>query len=136
MLEYRDIFYDPSPDIQYLLGIYSNITIFFRIGGNSFAAMIKTACKVVGFVGDGTDDFQIGGGGIQHYKGVVGGVGVAFVYGFSKSGEAAVGVERIRFADVDGGIFGVCRAFRHKNHVAICIFCIQFRNDVGDAVRR
>ena len=107
-----------------------------RIGGEIFSAVIESSQQVVGFVGNGGNYCFVTGGGIQHHKGFVVFYLIAFVNGFSKSGKVAVGCKRFGFADINGGIFGVCRAFRYKNNVAIRIFCIQFRNDVGDAVRR
>ena len=79
--------------------------------------MVKGAEEVVGFVGDGGDDFGIGGGGVQHHKGVVGGNFVAFVNGFSESGKVAVRIEGRGFADENGGVSCGFRALGDKNYI-------------------
>ena len=53
-------------------------------------------------MGDGGDDFGIGGGGIQHNEGVVGFIQIAFVDGFGYSGKITVGIESSGFAHKNG----------------------------------
>ena len=76
---------------------------------------------------DGGDDLFVTGGGVEKNKSIIGFVLIVGVDRFGKTGKIAVGSERVCFADADGGVFSVNRAFSNKIDILIGIFFVEFR---------
>ncbi|MBQ7403980.1 MAG: hypothetical protein IJW05_11140 [Lentisphaeria bacterium] len=75
------------------------------------------------------NDLRIAGSRIQHYKSIIGFVSIAFVNGFSKSGEVSILIKIIGFSNVNSRIFAVNRTLGDKFHSGKNIFFIQRGDD-------